>query len=160
MDEVEVRKNITLYKWFVISAEPLFWGPTLILCLQRLGKMSLSEVYIMEAIVISGIVFLEIPSGALADLIGRKQTILLGNYFFLASSIPLVIASVTSLAFPRPYPTTPFPSPTTTIAEKLNRRPPLTTLATRFIATTFSLRSMSLARTIFMFDCDIYLLKF
>jgi MFS family permease len=87
MDEVEVRRNVTLYKWFVISAEPLFWGPTLILCLQHLGKMSLSEVYIMEAIVISGIIFLEIPSGALADLIGRKQTILLGNYFFLASSI-------------------------------------------------------------------------
>ena len=30
-------------------------------------------------------------------------------------------------------PTRPFPSPTTTIALKLNRRPPLTTLATRLI---------------------------
>ena len=63
--------------------------------------------------------------------------------FFFASSIPLVIASVTSFAFPSPYPTTPLPSPSTTIAEKLKRRPPFTTLATRLIATTFSFRSIS-----------------
>src|SRR5438045_4731055 len=58
--------------------------------------------------------------------------------FFLASSTPLRIASGTSPALPRPAPTCPAPSPTTTIALKLNRRPPLTTLATRLIWTTRS----------------------
>src|SRR6478672_10951862 len=48
---------------------------------------------------------------------------------FLASSTPLAIAAGTSLALP---------SPTTTRAVKLKRRPPLTTLATRLIATTRS----------------------
>src|SRR5438105_4183901 len=58
--------------------------------------------------------------------------------FFFASSTPFRIASGTSPALPSPAPTWPAPSPTTTIALKLNRRPPLTTLATRLIWTTRS----------------------
>ena len=58
--------------------------------------------------------------------------------FFLASSTPLRIDSGTSPALPIPTPTWPAPSPTTTTALKLNRRPPLTTLATRLIWTTRS----------------------
>src|SRR5688572_13437403 len=57
---------------------------------------------------------------------------------FLAISAPLRIASGTSLALPSPAPTRPWPSPTTTSALKLNRRPPLTTLATRLILMTRS----------------------
>ena len=49
------------------------------------------------------------------------------------SSTAFRIASGTSLAFPVPIPTKPWPSPTTTRTEKLNRRPPFTTLATRLI---------------------------
>src|SRR4051812_34904212 len=57
---------------------------------------------------------------------------------FLASSTPLAMAAGTSLALPYPTPTVPSPSPTTTSAVKLNRRPPLTTLATRLMVTTRS----------------------
>src|ERR1700687_351523 len=64
--------------------------------------------------------------------------------FFFAFSPPLRIASGTSLAFPSPTPTWPAPSPTTTSAAKENRRPPLTTLATRLMLTTRSVRSRSL----------------
>src|SRR5438105_11415295 len=59
----------------------------------------------------------------------------------LAISTPFRIASGTSRAFPRPAPTRPLPSPTTTRAENENLRPPLTTLATRFRLTSRSLRS-------------------
>src|SRR5207245_3259778 len=52
--------------------------------------------------------------------------------FFLAASTALRMASGTSPALPSPAPTRPFWSPTTTRALKENRRPPLTTLATRF----------------------------
>ena len=58
--------------------------------------------------------------------------------FFLASSTPFRIDSGTSPALPSPTPTCPAPSPTTTTALKLNRRPPLTTFATRLIWTTRS----------------------
>src|SRR5262249_39420905 len=61
--------------------------------------------------------------------------------FFLAASIPLRIAEGTSLALPTPKPTTRAEeSPTTTRAEKLMFLPPLTTLVTRLIATTFSFK--------------------
>ena len=56
----------------------------------------------------------------------------------LAASTALRTASATSLALPLAMPTFPLPSPTATSALNENRRPPLTTLATRLIATTFS----------------------
>src|SRR5436309_9727409 len=56
----------------------------------------------------------------------------------LAISPPLRMASETSPPLPRPTPTRPRLSPTTTKALKLNRRPPLTTLAERLMNTTFS----------------------
>src|SRR5438094_205762 len=55
--------------------------------------------------------------------------------------MPLRIASGTSFALPSPKPTRPLPSPTTTKALTLNRRPPFTTLATRLMWTTFSFSS-------------------
>lgn len=94
MTEKEVNRNVKLYKWFFVLIEPLFIGPTLILYLQQIGKMSLSQIYVMEAVVVAGFVILEIPSGALADLIGRKKTIFLGAVCMLAGKI--VLALVTS----------------------------------------------------------------
>src|SRR5258705_581692 len=62
---------------------------------------------------------------------------------FLASSVALRMASGTSRALPWPKPTRPLPSPTTTRAAKPNRRPPFTTLATRLMCTSLSIRSLS-----------------
>src|SRR4029077_10000863 len=61
--------------------------------------------------------------------------------FFFAASMPFLIAEAPSFAFRTPRPTTPWPSPTTTSALKLRFLPPLTTLVTRLICTTVSLRS-------------------
>src|ERR1700693_3839301 len=61
---------------------------------------------------------------------------------FLPSTTPLRMASGTSPALPRPAPTRPLPSPTTTRALKEKRRPPLTTLATRLRETIFSWNSL------------------
>src|SRR5213593_2663779 len=63
---------------------------------------------------------------------------------FLACSTAFRIASGTSWALPRPTPTWPRPSPTTTSAVNENRRPPLTTLATRLMETTRSFSSSTL----------------
>jgi hypothetical protein len=70
------------------------------------------------------------------------------NRFFFACSVPLRIASGTSFALPRPAPTCPL-SPTTTSAENENRRPPLTTLATRLMNTTLSTELAD----VFVIDC-------
>jgi len=90
MNAHDVSRNARLYAWYLTFREPIFWGPVLILSLMRLGKMELSDIYIMEAIVLTGFIFLEIPSGALADLIGRKKTIVAGALFQVASKIVFV----------------------------------------------------------------------
>src|SRR5438552_1744242 len=63
---------------------------------------------------------------------------------FFACSTALRMASGTSCALPRPTPTWPRPSPTTTSAVKENRRPPFTTFATRLMETTRSFSSSTL----------------
>lgn len=87
MNAHDVSRNVRFYTWYVTFAEPLFWGPVLISSLIHLGKMNLSGIYYLESIVLIGFIFLEIPSGALADLIGRKKTIVAGAMFQLASRI-------------------------------------------------------------------------
>ena len=80
-------RNVALYKLFVIFNEPLFWGPILITSLQKLGQMSLPEIYFMESAVMIICVVLDIPAGALADVIGRKKSLIIGRVFLLASIV-------------------------------------------------------------------------
>jgi MFS family permease len=87
MKDNECKRNIILYCFYVIFNEPLFWGPVLIISLQKLAFMSLSEIYYMESVVICVCLLFDIPAGALADLIGRKRTMILGRLFLLGSTI-------------------------------------------------------------------------
>ncbi len=98
MQTKNALKNIKLFYWFQTLKDPLLWGPILILYIQRIGRMKLPQIYFMEAAVIVLFVFLEVPSGALADLIGRKKTINLGMLlllvdicFFAAVNGPLMV---------------------------------------------------------------------
>lgn len=87
MNESECDRNIMLYRLYVIFNEPLFWGPILITSLQGLAHMSLPDIYYMEAVVLGLCVLLDIPSGALADVIGRKRTIIIGRIFLFGSVV-------------------------------------------------------------------------
>ncbi len=93
MDEKQVKKNIKLYLIFEALREPLFWGPIIILYIQRVSGMSLSEVYFMESVVILLQLLLEVPSGALADLIGKKRTIVIGSFLLFADTVVFSLAS-------------------------------------------------------------------
>ncbi len=86
MNERSAVRNVLLYRIHTLFNEPLFWGPILIISLQNLAKMQLSEIYFMESAVLCLCVVLEIPSGALADLIGRKRVIVMGRIFLLGSA--------------------------------------------------------------------------
>lgn len=85
MNEAQAVRNVRLYRWYGTLREPLMWGPILISSITQLGKMSLQEIYFMEAVVLLGFIFLEVPSGALADLIGRKKTVAVGGLFYAGS---------------------------------------------------------------------------
>lgn len=79
MHQEKVGRNIFLYYLFQLLREPLFWGPILITYITTVSNMSLSEIYFMESVVLWILIILEIPSGALSDLIGRRRTILIGS---------------------------------------------------------------------------------
>jgi len=99
MNQKDISRNITLYKLFVIFNEPLFWGPIVITSLQKLGGMSLASIYYMEAAVIVLSLFVDIPAGALADLIGRKKVIVIGQVLLLASFTTFAFMSTPLMAW-------------------------------------------------------------
>jgi MFS family permease len=91
--ENPTHQNINLYKWYVLFAEPLFWGPILIQAIMNLGKMTLPQIYFLEGIVMLLIILLNIPTGALADIIGRKKTLIIGQVFLLLSFLGFAFMS-------------------------------------------------------------------
>lgn len=91
MDQKDIYRNITLYKYFVLFNEPLFRGVIIIISLQQLAHMTLPGIYFMESAVMVLCLFFDIPAGALADLIGRKRTIVMGQVLLLGSSIGFAI---------------------------------------------------------------------
>lgn len=78
MEQKGIERNLRLYAWFQMLREPLFWGPVLITYIQSIGRMSLSEIYVMESVVVVAVMLLQIPGGAIADRVGRKRTMLVG----------------------------------------------------------------------------------
>jgi MFS family permease len=75
-------KNIMVQNIFL---EPFFWGPILILTLQNLAHMSLQEIYTLEAVAIIVCLIIDIPTGALSDIIGRKKMLIIAQLFLFVS---------------------------------------------------------------------------
>ena len=87
MNKNDELRNITLCKLHITFSEPLLWGPILILAIQKLGHMTLPEIYYMESVVVIILIALDIPAGALADMIGKKKLIIIGQAFLIMSFI-------------------------------------------------------------------------
>lgn len=89
----KVEKSILFYQLFIIIGQPIFWGPVLISFITNTGKMDLSQLYIMEAIVVLGLVFVEIFSSSCADLCSRKNVLLVGSFLHLVAVVLFALAS-------------------------------------------------------------------
>lgn len=87
MTKIFQNGSIKAYAMFQIFREPLFWGPILILYITNIGRMSLSEIYFMEAVAVLVQIVAEVYSGAWADLLGRKKMMVLGSFLNLISLI-------------------------------------------------------------------------
>ncbi|MFA6587479.1 MAG: MFS transporter [Patescibacteria group bacterium] len=96
MDKFQAKRNLILYGIFQALREPLFWGPIIILYLQQMGHMSLSSIYLVESITMLLLIVLQIPTGALADLLGRKNTMIIGSILVVLDNV--LFALVDSLA--------------------------------------------------------------
>jgi MFS family permease len=94
MEQRLLERNIKLYQTYQAFLEPIFWGPILIMFLNNAAKMTLSQIDFMEGIVVCSLVIMQIPTGALADLIGRKKTMFIGSLLFVVEN--LLFASATS----------------------------------------------------------------
>lgn len=78
MNQKQAEGNLKLFYLFEAFREPLFWGAILITYIQKVSGMSLADIFFMESVCVFVMIFLEIPSGALADILGRKKTIIGG----------------------------------------------------------------------------------
>lgn len=89
MTELEANRNIRLYRIHVLFNESLFLGVILVTLLMGLGQMTVSGIFYMEAVMLSLAFFLEIPTGALSDLIGRKRVLVVARVFHGAGTVLL-----------------------------------------------------------------------
>jgi len=88
----QVQSNVLLYKFYQALREPLFWGPVLIIYIQKVSAMSLAQIYQMESVCVILLFVLQIPTGAIADLIGRKKTMLAGSILLLGDCLMFGLA--------------------------------------------------------------------
>lgn len=83
----KLERNLKLMMLQSIFLEPLFWGPILILTLQNLAHMKLEDIYLQESICVIICLIIDIPTGALADIIGRKKMLVIAHIFAFADII-------------------------------------------------------------------------
>ncbi|MFL0266983.1 MFS transporter [Candidatus Clostridium radicumherbarum] len=74
---MRIEKNVKLYYLYSTFAELLILGPILVLFLTAKG-LSFTEIMLLQSISSISVFFFEVPTGAVADKLGRKYSILIG----------------------------------------------------------------------------------
>ncbi len=95
---MDFSKNIKTYYFYSTFAELLILGPILVLFLIAKG-LSFTEIMLLQSISAIAVVLFEVPTGAVADKIGRKESILLGallwaislGFYVVGKSFPMFI---------------------------------------------------------------------
>jgi MFS family permease len=87
---MSVIKNIKLYYFYSTFSELLILGPVLVLFLTAKG-LSFTEIMLLQSISSVSIFFFEVPTGAAADKIGRKYSILFGAFLWAAGLLLYVV---------------------------------------------------------------------
>lgn len=78
---MEIAKNIKVYKIYSAFTELLIIGPIIVLYYMAKG-LSFTEIMLLQSIGAVAVVLFEVPTGAVADKIGRVQSIVLGALFW------------------------------------------------------------------------------
>lgn len=74
---MEYIRNIKTYYWYSAFCDLLILGPILVLFLSGTKGLSFTEIMLLQSISAVAVVIFEVPTGAVADMIGRKESILL-----------------------------------------------------------------------------------
>lgn len=78
-----IEKNVRLYYFYSTFADLLILGPVLVLFLTAKG-LTFTEIMLLQSISSISVFFFEVPTGAVADKLGRKYSILLGAFLWSA----------------------------------------------------------------------------
>lgn len=81
------RRTAELYQWYATLAEASFWVPVFFLYFA--AYMPLDAVLSLEALYFLSVVIIEVPSGWLADRLGRRPTLLAGAVLMAVSHLML-----------------------------------------------------------------------
>ncbi len=77
-DRKNLRFNVPLLYVFRVFHDAVFFAPIIVVFLNRNG-LSMTEIMVLQTIFSVGLIILEVPSGFLADIVGRKVTLVLGS---------------------------------------------------------------------------------
>lgn len=84
-----MERNVRLYPLYQAFRNALFWLP--VFFLYFLSRVTLEEVLLLEAAYYLAVVVAEVPSGYLADRLGRRPTLILSNVFEAAAAATYVL---------------------------------------------------------------------
>lgn len=73
-----IERNVRLYPVYRATADAMAWLPIFFLYFSE--QLTLPEVLLLEAVYYIAVVILEVPSGYLSDVIGRRKTLLLASF--------------------------------------------------------------------------------
>ena len=72
------EKNITLYKWFSFLIMTPIMMPIIVIFWENNG-LDTFDIYLLQAIFAIAVVLLEVPTGMVADVLGKKKSLLFGT---------------------------------------------------------------------------------
>ncbi len=84
MFQKHLHQDIWKYYGYIILSNVLFFLPVDIIFFQERG-LNVTEVFLINAIFSIGVAVFEVPTGAIADLIGRKKSLILGVMAWIVS---------------------------------------------------------------------------
>ncbi|MCA1054345.1 MFS transporter [Rossellomorea aquimaris] len=93
---MKTKNNIHLLYFYLFFAQLFFDRALWVIYLGDRG-MTLGEIGILEALLHLGIVLFEVPTGMIADLYGRKISLIIGNIFSLLYALLMLVSGTFSL---------------------------------------------------------------
>ena len=78
-----LERNLSIYPWYTRLCFTPFMVPIIVLFWEKNG-LNTFDIYLLQGIFAIAIVLLEVPTGMVADLMGKRKSLIFGNLFNLA----------------------------------------------------------------------------
>lgn len=89
---MKIVKNISTYYFYSTFTELLIVGPILVLFLTAKG-LSFTEIMLLQSVSAVSVFLFEVPTGALADKMGRKYSVMLGAFLWAVGLLLYIVGN-------------------------------------------------------------------